>query len=449
MDLRTIGMGKTPCAAGQEGSTRGLKNCHASVIYRSQSEQVETYVPYMLSGLARNEKGLYLISSSEKDDILEALMKATDLDQRTIERSVTFLTSDETYLRGGAFDKERMLNLIARAEQEAIRDGYSGLRATGEMAWASSSPPGADALIEYEARINYLYPEIKANILCQYCESDFDSSTLVGVLRTHPRVVIGGTMCVNPHYVCPDGMLDLLRGMVPKVFYEQICRDVVKREELLEIHEMERRDLRRANKYVSLVDEFVLDEIQSELTAAEFILELALDACNDRISREHMLDLAERHSRMQRWLHSVRACREMCLAGPRWKRLDMTINNASNEAGIPVVGNGLSAWEVLANDVLDEALARVFESIGRRCGKDSPARISIENHPDGLILTLKGKGTGKPYGSSSDGGMEEAEMRLVREILASTDISMDDTCGSGHEVMFVIHFPRRRVRGTG
>jgi hypothetical protein len=65
-------------------------------------------------------------------------------------------------------------------------------------------------LLTYEARVNQVLaanPEAAAISLCLYDVERFDAELIVGVLRTHPKVVMGGTVIDNPFYIQPEEFL--------------------------------------------------------------------------------------------------------------------------------------------------------------------------------------------------------------------------------------------------
>jgi len=75
------------------------------------------------------------------------------------------------------------------------------------MEWALQDRPGVEDLVEYEARLNYILPRYNDPILCVYDLSKFGGAVVVDILRTHPMVIIGGILQVNPFFVPPDEFL--------------------------------------------------------------------------------------------------------------------------------------------------------------------------------------------------------------------------------------------------
>jgi hypothetical protein len=75
------------------------------------------------------------------------------------------------------------------------------------MEWALGDTPGADRLVEYESRLNYMLPAHNIAAVCVYDVTRFSASVLMDILRTHPKVIIGGKLRESPFYVNPDKFL--------------------------------------------------------------------------------------------------------------------------------------------------------------------------------------------------------------------------------------------------
>jgi hypothetical protein len=111
----------------------------------------------------------------------------------------------------GHFEQHRMLALIEEELRTGAMRGFRVSRSIGNMEWALEDPPGVDDLVEYEARLNYILPRYEDPVICVYDIAKFNGAIIVDILRTHPMVVIGGTLQENPFFVPPDEFLRQLR----------------------------------------------------------------------------------------------------------------------------------------------------------------------------------------------------------------------------------------------
>ncbi len=75
------------------------------------------------------------------------------------------------------------------------------------MEWALADLPGADDLIEFETRVNYVVSKYPDMLICAYDLTKFGASVVMDALRTHPVVIIGGLLQENPFFVPPDQLL--------------------------------------------------------------------------------------------------------------------------------------------------------------------------------------------------------------------------------------------------
>jgi MEDS: MEthanogen/methylotroph, DcmR Sensory domain len=142
-----------------------------------------------------------VVDTSEPEELLDALGTGGGAAHRADQ--LTVLASRDVYLTDRGFDMDGMLDFYG-AELRSVAEGRSGydcIRTAGEMTWALRDIPGVEDLLAYEARVNQVMaanPEAAAISLCLYDVERFDAELIVGVLRTHPKAVIAGTVIDNP-----------------------------------------------------------------------------------------------------------------------------------------------------------------------------------------------------------------------------------------------------------
>jgi hypothetical protein len=118
------------------------------------------------------------------------------------------LASQHTYLCTGAFRTDRMIEYWDEAVSSALHEGgFSFVRAVGEMTWALRDVPGVDELVGYESRLNRYLPLHPQVILCLYDLERFSGDLIIDILKTHPRILVRGTVTENPHYLEPEEFL--------------------------------------------------------------------------------------------------------------------------------------------------------------------------------------------------------------------------------------------------
>ena len=79
------------------------------------------------------------------------------------------LSSDNGYLQHGNFDVDVMVGMLNASVSDALKAGYQGLWATGDMSWEFGPPKDFSKLLEYEWRLEDLFHTQPAlSGLCQY-----------------------------------------------------------------------------------------------------------------------------------------------------------------------------------------------------------------------------------------------------------------------------------------
>src|SRR6266436_8970828 len=115
---------------------------HVCAIYESQEEQLALPVPSIRMGLERGEKCFYAADEKTVSDVIEALRAmGIDVDEAVSSGRLTVASQEDTYLRNGNFEPDKMIRFWADALEPAITSGFSGLGVVAEANWALSADP--------------------------------------------------------------------------------------------------------------------------------------------------------------------------------------------------------------------------------------------------------------------------------------------------------------------
>jgi DNA-binding CsgD family transcriptional regulator len=123
--------------------------------------------------------------------------RARHVEQLNIDRA------SEVYLQSGRFSVQYMMSFLAGCLSMAAESEFPLLRAAGEMSWVLPQPEGAEDFFVYESAVNKIVEDKPAVFMCMYDLDRFGVSMLVDVLTTHPKVLLGGMVLDNPHYLTP------------------------------------------------------------------------------------------------------------------------------------------------------------------------------------------------------------------------------------------------------
>jgi hypothetical protein len=176
---------------------------HIALVYRTRAEQLACAIPYIKLGLARNERCLYIADNNSVPAIVQRLAEAgVDVSAEQNRDALRILTKQETYLRHGVFEPEKMIADLEEIIGASLDDGFTGFRASGEMTWALDLPSSFEKLIDYEMNLDADFSS-KFTGLCQYDETRFPPQVMSKILAVHPKVIRGRELMDNPTYRRP------------------------------------------------------------------------------------------------------------------------------------------------------------------------------------------------------------------------------------------------------
>jgi hypothetical protein len=180
---------------------------HICALFRGNDERDQILIPFLRQGLRAGDKCTCII-----DDGVEPLRVALDADgggrADADADQLAIRSSKETYLRRGVFSTQEMLDFWDDWVGTAInRDAFPFVRSAGETTWTLKELPSLHDFMTYEAELNRFVPRYPQVILCLYDLDRFSGDLLVDILKTHPKVLMGGTVLENLHYMEPEEFL--------------------------------------------------------------------------------------------------------------------------------------------------------------------------------------------------------------------------------------------------
>ena len=235
---------------------------HLCSIYESPEEHFAVAIPFIRIGLDRGERCIYIADDGTEAAVREAMAaEGIDVDRAIANRSLVLEKKEAAYLRNGSFDPSWMFTFWADATAEAMRQGYTALRATGETEWVLRGAPGLERWTEYESRLTHILAHHNCLALCQYNRRLFPPELILNVIRTHPTVIYRGVVCRNMYYVPPD---ELLGAGQPAREVERLLTNIREREEVeyeLRASEARFREIAENIREVFWVFDLVADRI--------------------------------------------------------------------------------------------------------------------------------------------------------------------------------------------
>ena len=180
---------------------------HVCAFHRS-GKGADVLLPYVRAGIAAGDRCICLVEASESESLhsltahLDAEFAATEI-----------WTPSESYLRDGDFRLPRMMSFWEERVGSAFDRGtFEFVRSVGNMSWALDTKTEAQELVRYESELNRFLPRYPQVMLCLYDLDQFNGEVLIGILETHPLVLLAGMAMENPFYIEPDRILTEMGG---------------------------------------------------------------------------------------------------------------------------------------------------------------------------------------------------------------------------------------------
>ena len=188
-------------------STLGAQR-HACAFFHSADEEYRALLPFIKEGFDCGHRSLHICDPDLCDEHRQRLTSA-GIDLAGAENGGRFALCRwaDAYLREGRFEQDRMLAFLQQAIDSGRKQGFAMTRIVAHMEWAAGDSPGVEDLVEYETRINHMWPEHEDAVICVYDLARFRADVVMDIMRTHPVVLIGGILQENPFFVPPDEFL--------------------------------------------------------------------------------------------------------------------------------------------------------------------------------------------------------------------------------------------------
>lgn len=181
---------------------------HVCAIYMGAAERDAMLMPYLRAGLRSGDKCICVVDG-DTDEVRAGVSNGVDIDAALHSGQLEILSSPAAY-RGivpGQFRTEDMIGFWEDTIGRAMSQHFRFARLVGEMSWALRDLPSLDELSLYESEFNRYVQRYPQWGLCLYDLERFGGGILVDVLKTHPKVLLGGMVLDNPHYLTPDEFL--------------------------------------------------------------------------------------------------------------------------------------------------------------------------------------------------------------------------------------------------
>jgi hypothetical protein len=177
------------------------------VFYRGVRERDDILLPFLREGLRAGDKSVCIVDTEEPGSVLTGLDMEPAVGLGVTSGNLEVHSSSDTYFRTGVFSAEGMLAYWLDLLHTAADQGYPLVRVVAEECWSLRDRPGVEELLDYEAQFDRHARDYPMLCLCMYDLERFGGDVLLGTLKTHSQVVVGGLLHDNPYYIPPEEFL--------------------------------------------------------------------------------------------------------------------------------------------------------------------------------------------------------------------------------------------------
>ncbi|WP_239014667.1 MEDS domain-containing protein [Archangium violaceum] len=158
---------------------------HFCQFYEEREDLVDSLVPYFKAGLDNNEKCLWVTSEPFRaEDARTALRSVVpDLMERERRNQIEIIDHQDWYARTGRSDPDDTLRGWLEREEQALANGFAGLRLTGNTYWVERSD--WNGFVDYEARVSRTFKSRHIIGMCSYCLSRCQPHDILDVVANH------------------------------------------------------------------------------------------------------------------------------------------------------------------------------------------------------------------------------------------------------------------------
>jgi MEDS: MEthanogen/methylotroph, DcmR Sensory domain len=178
---------------------------HVCALYLGAEARDEIVVEFLRRGLAAGDKCICILDEDEHQ-VIRAHLGDQSVRPAVHPAPLDMLTPWKTYLRSVEFSSVQMLAFLSDAVTTALGGGsFDAVRVTGESTWMLSALEGTiGEFMSYESELNRFVQRHPVSVLCLYDLDVFGGGILVDLLKTHPKLLLGGMLLENPHALSPD-----------------------------------------------------------------------------------------------------------------------------------------------------------------------------------------------------------------------------------------------------
>jgi len=163
---------------------------HFCQFYQTKKDLKDVLVPYFKAGLKNNEFCMWITSEPlDVEEAKEALKKEIhEIDAYLEKGQIEIISYTHWYVHEGVFDSNRVLKDWIEKLTNALKNGYDGLRLSGNTLWLEKRD--WDDFVGYEEEIDRILGNYRMIALCTYSLDRCNSTEIIDVVINHQFALI-------------------------------------------------------------------------------------------------------------------------------------------------------------------------------------------------------------------------------------------------------------------
>jgi len=167
-----------------------LWGTHFCLFHKNKEELSEILVPYFKAGLENNEYCMWITSEILPKKEAEALLNKAipHFENYLKNHQMEIIPYTEWYLLAKEFNSQRVINGWLKKLEDALHQGYEGVRITGSLIWLEKRI--WKNFVNYETEINAIIPSLKMIVICSYSLEKCGAFEIIDITHNHKFVLI-------------------------------------------------------------------------------------------------------------------------------------------------------------------------------------------------------------------------------------------------------------------
>ena len=163
---------------------------HLCQFYQTKEDLIDILVPYFKAGLESNEFCMWVTAEPlNTEEAKKALEKSVpDFSKYLKSGQLEIISYKDWYVKGGTFNCDRVLQGWTSKLEQALKNGYAGLRLTGNTFWLEKAD--WNAFTDYEEAVNNVIGKYRMIAVCTYSLEKCNANEIIDVIKNHQFALV-------------------------------------------------------------------------------------------------------------------------------------------------------------------------------------------------------------------------------------------------------------------